>query len=191
METPTVINPARLAKLEAKAPQTFPPLVTVTKPNLTTEELAFYSNMKPQSWRVKACYDTAPEGLRPLRVCGKLAWPTAGAKRLLGVQAGFASIVLLAGIAALVLLVQAFAPGLFDLTSFAMLGAGVLVNRESRQYFDQSALATAATSQGCTVHLHQEADVSNVFSVGNSNTGPREFSSYAEALAWIEAKAEK
>ena len=81
------INPARLAKLEAKAPQTFPPLEQVTKPNLTTAELAYYSNMAEQTWRVKACYDTAPDGLRPLRVCGKLAWPTAGAKKLLGVTA--------------------------------------------------------------------------------------------------------
>lgn len=65
----------------------YPPLETVTKPNLTTAELAWYSNMAEQTWRVKACYDTAPEGLRPLRVCGKLAWPTAGAKKLLGVAA--------------------------------------------------------------------------------------------------------
>ena len=72
-----------------QAPQQFAaqylPLEQVTKPNLTTAELAFYSNMAAQTWRVKACYDTAPEGLRPLRVCGKLAWPTAGAKKLLGV----------------------------------------------------------------------------------------------------------
>ena len=71
----------------ASDPQQFPPLESVTKPNLTTRELAFYSNMAEQTWRVKACYDTAPEGLRPLRVCGKLAWPTAGAKKLLGVSA--------------------------------------------------------------------------------------------------------
>ena len=74
-----------------QAPQQFTaqylPLEQVTKPNLTTAELAFYSNMAAQTWRVKACYDTAPEGLRPLRVCGKLAWPTAGAKKLLGVPA--------------------------------------------------------------------------------------------------------
>jgi len=76
---------------EATAPQQFKaqhlPLEQVTKPNLTTAELAFYSNMAAQTWRVKACYDTAPDGLRPLRVCGKLAWPTAGAKKLLGVAA--------------------------------------------------------------------------------------------------------
>ncbi len=76
------------AMREATAPQQFtgqyPPLELVTKPNLTTRELAHYSNMAEQTWRVKACYDTAPEGLRPLRVCGKLAWPTLGAKKLLG-----------------------------------------------------------------------------------------------------------
>ena len=76
---------------EAHTPQQFnapfPPLEQVTKPNLTTAELAFYSNMAAQTWRVKACYDTAPEGLRPLRVCGRLAWPTSGAKKLLGVPA--------------------------------------------------------------------------------------------------------
>jgi hypothetical protein len=63
----------------------YPPLESVTKPNLTTAEIAFYSNTAPQTWREKACYDTAPHGLRPLRVCGKLQWPTAGAKKLLGV----------------------------------------------------------------------------------------------------------
>lgn len=83
METTTAINPANPAAVV----HNYPPLALVTKPNLTTAELAFYSNMAAQTWRVKACYDTAPEGLRPLRVCGKLAWPTAGAKKLLGVTA--------------------------------------------------------------------------------------------------------
>jgi hypothetical protein len=100
------INAARLAKLEKKKrthfssskealqpdqpndppqPPAFLALELVTKPNLTTKELAYYSDMAEQSWRVKACYETYPAGLRPLRVCGKLAWPTAGAKKLLGV----------------------------------------------------------------------------------------------------------
>jgi hypothetical protein len=61
------------------------PLEQITKPYLTTNELAHFTNMQPQSWRVKACHETYPEGLRPLRVCGNLDWPTAGAKKLLGV----------------------------------------------------------------------------------------------------------
>jgi len=72
---------------EVQAPHTFtppyPPLALVTKPNLTTAELAYYSNLAVQTWRVKACFETFPDGLRPLRVCGKLAWPTVGAKKLL------------------------------------------------------------------------------------------------------------
>ena len=75
---------------EATSPQQFPApypaLEQVTKPNLTTAEIAYYSNMAEQTWRVKACYETFPDGLRPLRVCGRLAWPTAGAKKLLGVN---------------------------------------------------------------------------------------------------------
>lgn len=89
LSTTQAVNHSPEIMREATAPQKFtppfPPLALVNKPNLTTAELAYYSNMAQQSWRVKACYDTAPEGLRPLRVCGKLAWPTAGAKKLLGV----------------------------------------------------------------------------------------------------------
>jgi len=65
----------------------YPPLETVTKPRLTTAELAHYSNLAEQTWRIKACRASYPDGLRPIRVCGRLAWPTAGAKKLLGVQA--------------------------------------------------------------------------------------------------------
>lgn len=83
MTAATLVQPAPTATPTASY---YPPLEFVTKPNLTTAELAYYSNMAEQTWRVKACYDTAPEGLRPLRVCGKLAWPTAGAKKLLGVS---------------------------------------------------------------------------------------------------------
>ena len=36
--------------------QQFPALEQVTKPNLTTAELAYYSNLTEQCWRVKAFY---------------------------------------------------------------------------------------------------------------------------------------
>jgi len=71
--------------MKYKSKTDFPKLESVTKPNLTTDELAFYTNMTPQSWRVKACYEKFPEGLRPLRICGRLAWPTDAVKRLVGV----------------------------------------------------------------------------------------------------------
>ena len=63
----------------------YPPLEDVSKPVLTTAEIAFYTNTKPQTWRAYACYDNAPGGLKPLRVGGRLCWPTVGAKKLLGV----------------------------------------------------------------------------------------------------------
>ncbi len=74
---------------EATAPQQFtppfPPLALVTKPNLTTGELAYYLNRRPQTLRGWACNEDGP--IRPKRVGGLLAWPTVEAKALAGVQA--------------------------------------------------------------------------------------------------------
>ena len=74
---------------EATDPQPFtapyPPLELVTKPNLTTAEIAYYANQAEQTWRIHACRETFPEGLRPRRIGGRLNWPTAGAKKLMGV----------------------------------------------------------------------------------------------------------
>lgn len=81
-----VINPARLAKLEAKSPQHFAPLEQVTRPNLKTEEAAFYLNRRPQTLRAWAMRDgTGP--IRPRRVGGLLAWSTSEVKALAGVTA--------------------------------------------------------------------------------------------------------
>ena len=63
----------------------FPPLELVTKPNLTTAEIAYYTNQAEQTWRIHACRETFPDGLRPRRIGGRLNWPTPGAKKLLGV----------------------------------------------------------------------------------------------------------
>ena len=62
----------------------FPALELVTKPNLTTAEVAYYANQAEQTLKIHACRETFPEGLRPRRVGGRLNWPTAGAKKLLG-----------------------------------------------------------------------------------------------------------
>ena len=64
----------------------FPPLELVTKPNLTTEEIAYYTNKAEQTWRLHACKETYPAGLRPFRIGRDLNWPTAGVKKLCGVQ---------------------------------------------------------------------------------------------------------
>ena len=63
----------------------FPPLELITKPGLTTREMAYYTNQAEQTWRAHACHETFPQGLRPIRVGGRLNWPTSGVKKLLGV----------------------------------------------------------------------------------------------------------
>ena len=62
----------------------FPPLEQVTKPNLTTAELAYYLNRRPQTLRGWACHSgTGP--MVPKRIGGLLAWSTAETKALAGV----------------------------------------------------------------------------------------------------------
>ena len=77
------------AKFDLSEPQPFTPpfpaLELVTKPNLTTAEIAYYTNQAQQTWRAHACRESYPDGMRPRRIGGRLNWPTAGAKRLLGV----------------------------------------------------------------------------------------------------------
>ena len=61
------------------------PLHQVTRPNLTTAETAYYLNRRPQTLRAWACREDGP--IRPTRVHGLLAWPTAATKRIVGVAA--------------------------------------------------------------------------------------------------------
>ena len=61
------------------------PLEQITRPNLKTNEAAFYLNRAPQTLRAWACLENGP--LRPTRINGLLAWPTATVKALAGVAA--------------------------------------------------------------------------------------------------------
>ncbi len=81
-----VINPARQAESEAKAPQQFTPLELETRPTVTTAAYSHYTHIAEQTARIHACKGTGP--IRPLRIPGsaKLHWPTAEIKRLLGVK---------------------------------------------------------------------------------------------------------
>jgi hypothetical protein len=72
--------------MKYKSKTEFPKLESVTKPTLTTDEIAFYTNLSPKTWRFKACKEKYPDDLRPLRICGRLAWPTNAVKRLLGLS---------------------------------------------------------------------------------------------------------
>lgn len=76
------------AMRDVTAPQQFappfPPLEHVTKPNLTTAELAYYLNRSPHTLFIWAC-KSGVGPMVPKRVHGRLAWSTAEAKALVGV----------------------------------------------------------------------------------------------------------
>ena len=60
----------------------YPPLEQITKPNLTTEEAAFYCDRAEQTMRMWACKQIAGVP-RPIKINGRLAWPVAAIKSLL------------------------------------------------------------------------------------------------------------
>lgn len=68
-------------------PQQFPPLELINKPNVDTAHAAYLLTRRPQTLRAWACLETFPDGLRPLRINGRLAWPVAGIRKVLGVEA--------------------------------------------------------------------------------------------------------
>jgi hypothetical protein len=61
----------------------FVPLDRETRPALDTEAAAYFLSREPQTLRVWACRENGP--IRPLRVHGRLLWPTAEIRKLLGV----------------------------------------------------------------------------------------------------------
>lgn len=56
-----------------------------TRTTVTTDCAAFHLNRRPQTLRAWACREDGP--LRPLRINGRLAWPVADLRRVLGVAA--------------------------------------------------------------------------------------------------------
>jgi len=72
------------ARQQATAP-TFTPLALKTRPAVDTAAAAHYLSRRPQTLRGWACLENGP--LRPIRICGRLAWPVADIRRLLGVPA--------------------------------------------------------------------------------------------------------
>jgi len=62
---------------------TFVALAVETRAAVDTATAAYHLSRKPQTLRAWACLENGP--LRPLRVHGRLAWPVAELKRVLGV----------------------------------------------------------------------------------------------------------
>lgn len=70
--------------MAAKA-DTFPPLEQVNKPNLTTREFCFYTNLAEQTAWLWASKEHGK--VRPIRIGRRLNWPTKAVKELCGVAA--------------------------------------------------------------------------------------------------------
>ncbi len=69
----------------ASAPADFVPLHLETRTHVSTAVMCRHLSRKEQTARGWASAETFPEGLRPLRVMGRLAWPVAGIRKVLGV----------------------------------------------------------------------------------------------------------
>ena len=67
------------------APSEFVPLHLETRTHVSTAVLCHHLGRKEQTARGWASAETFPPGLKPLRVMGRLAWPVAGIKAVLGV----------------------------------------------------------------------------------------------------------
>lgn len=63
----------------------FVPLAQERRTHVDTATLCWHLNRAPQTVRLWACKETYPEGLRPIRVNGRLSWPVAGIRKILGV----------------------------------------------------------------------------------------------------------
>ena len=51
---------------------------------ITTEQASTYLNRSPQTLRKWSCLDNAPNGIRPIRINGRLAWRVSDLQALLG-----------------------------------------------------------------------------------------------------------
>ena len=63
--------------------QEFPDLLTEKRPVVETATAAHWLLKRPQTLRGWACFEDGP--LRPIRINGRLGWPVAEIRRLLGV----------------------------------------------------------------------------------------------------------
>lgn len=62
--------------------KTVTPIEFETRTVVDTATAAFHLNRQPQTLRVWACYEDGP--IRPIRLNGRLAWPVAAIRSLLG-----------------------------------------------------------------------------------------------------------
>jgi hypothetical protein len=84
MQTASIsIQAMREATATQKFTAPFPPLEQINRPNVPTEQAAYYLDRREQTLRGWACNEDGP--LRPMRISGRLAWPVAELRRVLGI----------------------------------------------------------------------------------------------------------
>lgn len=64
-------------------PSPFPPLESIDRPTVPTNQAAYYLDRRPQTLRIWAMRG---HPIRPLYVHGRLAWPVSSLRRLLGLE---------------------------------------------------------------------------------------------------------
>jgi len=74
-------QPTQIRATSAIVSQYFPPIEQISRPTLTTEEAAYYLNLRPQTMRAHASKEDFP--IRPTRICGRLHWSTKAIRTLL------------------------------------------------------------------------------------------------------------
>jgi hypothetical protein len=70
---------------QSGCPADFIPLDQETRTHVSTPVMCRHIGRKEQTARGWASAETYPDGLKPLRINGRLAWPVAGIRRILGV----------------------------------------------------------------------------------------------------------
>jgi len=75
------VTPRALEIVAAHSQQNYPQLEQVTSPTVPTDQAAYYLNRQPQTLRAWACLENGP--IRPVRICGRLAWSVASIMSLL------------------------------------------------------------------------------------------------------------
>jgi hypothetical protein len=83
MQTATHLSAATASRWEKKA-VTFVSLDRETRAAVDTATAAFHLNRRPQTLRGWACHEGGP--IRPFRLNGRLAWPVAELRRVLGME---------------------------------------------------------------------------------------------------------
>jgi hypothetical protein len=78
-----MLTPKPTTRVQSDAGPMFPPLERETRPAIPTAPAAYYLSRQQQTLRLWAMRENGP--IRPLRVHGRLLWPTAELRRLLGV----------------------------------------------------------------------------------------------------------